>query len=479
MNNYSPFRQLSFVALVVLLFHSGSSNAQPAGGKWAAVSQLPILTNARLVFADSLVGYYIGQDTGYVTKDGALTWTQLTFGDKATPSPAYLFALSHTTVMSFQRRRLDGTPVPGVMISTDMGATWTVISTKTIPNKVSALTMWNANDGFRIWLDDKTSKDTCAVTHDGGKTFTDIRGDAVLEKYISKLQDGTYSIQSAWSDMTNGVIVVSGKSNTAAYPILITSDGGRSWHAQYLKFKGDSTLKLAYPYVYPGTGSIWVVPAVPAQAQFFYYSSDYGTTWVTTDTLVRTGQYPPAVFNLAPVSPTASWVVLASDADHYDLSRAVIDYKDISGKWVLSTYLPGNQKSYWYISDIQFADQNHGWATAEKKSNQAGNTVTVDTEFFYQFRSTPQNSVQQNGEFSSLRSIPNPASSIIHFEGFMNGEQIEEVQITSILGSRISRTIERRNSGIELDISGLPQGSYMVSIRTNLRKENVPVLVVK
>ena len=459
----------------------GDIHAQPANGKWTAVSQLPILTNARLIFADSLVGYYIGQDTGFVTKDGALTWTQLTFPPDATPGPLALFTPNPHTIISFQQR--SDISVPGVIKSTDMGITWTVVSAGRLPT-IKALTMWNENDGFRIWLDNN-NKDFCAVTHDGGKTYSDIRGDATLEKYISKIYNGTYTIQSAWSDDLHGVISVSGKAIKTAYPMLLTSDGGRTWKEQYIKYNGDSTITHSYVFAYPGSGSMWVLPANAAQAHFLFYSSDYGSSWTTTDTLLRNPINGPYILHVAPVSPTASWQIMVANDRNPDQSQNLIDYKDINGKWIQDTIfsLQGQKNFSWHFGDIQFVDKDHGWASAIKSAfirDSTGNLVQVviDTAFIFRFRTTPQNSVNLSSKNSILQCIPNPASSLVSITGFSNDERIREIKLINTVGNLSGVNTKQFNSALELDISGIPNGCYLISIHTSLRKESIPVMVV-
>ena len=478
----TPFRSLHILLFLAGFIFCSDLHAQPAGGKWFAAQQLPILTNARLVFADSMVGYYIGQDTGYVTTNGAATWKQLSFPPEATPTPSFLFAPSHNTVIAFQQRRIDGTDIPGVMISNDMGSTWTVVSSNPLPNKVKALTMWTVNDGFRIWLDDATTKDYCAVTHDGGKTYGDFRGDATLEKYISKLNgSGALNIQSDWSDSLHGVIVVSG---TGAQPVLLTSDGGRSWKETYPKYKGDSTIKLSYGYLYPGSNSVWAVPAIAVQARYFYYSSDFGDHWQTTDTIPKpkTAQYPPIAVMLAPVSSSAAWTVVASDDDHPLTSRNVVAYKDFSGSWIPSFSLPSGfgKNAYFLINDIQFSDPNHGWISLYKYVfvPSLNDFDRNDSAYFFRFAASPSNDVPEPISKQTLRPVPNPASSTLRIEGIAGDERIGKVSIMNTLGLSFAPLMTNNTAGFELDVSSLSNGCYYISILTSRRKESVPVMIV-
>src|SRR5439155_11446143 len=144
--------------LALLIISFSSSLSQPAG-KWSPSGQLPGLTNPQFVFADSMIGYYIGQDTGFVTRNGGVTWAMMTFPPNAIPAPSFLFAPDHNTVIAYQKARTDGIAVPGIIISADMGATWSVVMDKNIPRQVKAFTMWTSNDGIRIWLDDITTND--------------------------------------------------------------------------------------------------------------------------------------------------------------------------------------------------------------------------------------------------------------------------------------------------------------------------------
>jgi hypothetical protein len=467
-----------FTFTAVLTFCSGL-RAQPAGGKWTETPKLPLLTSGRMVFADSMTGYYIGIDTGYVTKNGGLTWTLINFPASARPAPTYLSAPDHNTVISFQQYYVDsnGVQFPGVINSTDQGSSWNLVSIDPLFQGVKALTMWTANDGFRIWLDD-SYKDHCAVTHDGGKTFTDIRGDATLEKYISQFSVSSVSLtmKSDWSDSLHGVIAFSTTKTPKAYPVLLTSDGGRSWSEHYMKYNGDSTILLSKPYLFHGSESVWVLVASPVKAQYVYYSPDFGMTWTTTNRYTRS-----AVLELAPVSATATWAACASDSSHAAISANVIAYKDysnISSKWITDTVLSGGTFFHKFTLDqLQFTDPYHGWVRAFFA---AGIDTTFHDPFayFFRFTATAPNSVPVSFLNSHLCCIPNPASSIMKIEGFASDEKVRVVKLTNALGKQSSPAAENIGTGIDLDIRGLPNGCYFVTITTSLRTENIPVMVM-
>ncbi len=480
MNIYRRFRYTFFLAFIAILIFCSDLYAQPAGGKWTAMPLLPVLSKGHMVFADSLVGYYIGVDTGYVTKTGGLTWTAMTFPPNARPAPDFLFAPDHNTIMSFQKNTLDsnGVQFPGVIMSSDMGATWSLISNEVIPQFTEALTMWTAKDGFRIWLDSKTLMDTCAITHDGGKTFGDIRGDATLEKYISKLSNGSnngnLSIQSNWSDALHGVIAVASK-DAGAFPILLTSDGGHTWTEHYMKYNGDSTLRLSTAYLY-GSQSVWVTPSStqtpPREGYFLYYSPDFGATWKTTDTLKS--QF---FIKLAPVSATASWAAVVGANRNIASTSNLIDYKDISGPWNnVYTVRPATGFYSLTIKDIQFIDSTHGWVLAIFVVG-LGSTDDQYAHIF-RFATTAPDAVSSVTENTHLRCVPNPASENVRIDGLSNGEIVKEVKLINTLGKQCSYLMGSTGTAIELDVRDQPNGCYFLTITTSLRTENIPVMVM-
>ncbi|MFI5265040.1 MAG: hypothetical protein ACHQM6_11035, partial [Candidatus Kapaibacterium sp.] len=355
----------------------------------------------------------------------------------------------------------------------DQGSNWSTISVNPIPTNVHAFTMWTGTDGFRIWEDDISQQEACAVTHDGGKTFTDIRGDATLQKYITQLPKNGVSIKSDWSDSLHGTISVSGNIPTKAYPILLTTDGGHSWNEQYLKYKGDSTIKLGYTYLYPGSGSIWVVPSVPKVAQFFYYSSDFGKTWIASDT-IKSGN----VAKLAPVSKTAVWVYLVGSLNFVSGSSNVIAYKDFSAKWAYIDTVKG--PSFFIplsIQDIQFADPYHGWVRA---SFEPGTDTTKHDPFshFFRFSANVPNSVPLSNQIAHLRCIPNPAISMIKISGFAEDERVLDMKLSNAIGKECICSIQNIGKEAGLDVRSQPDGCYFVTIRTTQRTESVPVVIM-
>ncbi|MDP4220420.1 MAG: hypothetical protein Q8916_10395 [Bacteroidota bacterium] len=461
------------LVFVVVLCCCTSVYAQPSGGRWTTASKLPGLSETgHLLFVDSLLGYYIGHDSGYVTKDGALTWTQITFPPDVIPAPTYLFAPSHNTIIAFQGRRSDGVIVPSIIKSVDMGSTWSVVSTDPLPT-IKTLSMWTDNDGFRIWLDDNYN-DYCGVTHDGGKTFTDIRGDTTLEKYISKLKPPSpLSIQSAWSDDMHGVLSVYSTSGTKKpYPVLTTSDGGKNWTEHYLKFKGDSSIQHSFVYLYPGSSSIWALPSPDLQVQYFYYSSDFGATWVATDTLLRNGLGGASIEQLAPVSASASWVVMVGNYRNPAGTQNVISYKEIGGKWIgVDTLRKGNfPNPQPTITNMQFVDATHGWVMTKMSA--------LDSVFIYRYATTVPSGVEQLIAYTDLRCVPNPASSKLGIMGFGVNEQVGEIKLIGTLGGVYSLQSIRSDQGIDLDIHQIPNGWYILSVSTSTRRFDTPVLIL-
>jgi len=492
MASTGTFRFLQTLAFASVILLYSVLHAQPAGGKWTEGQKLPILTNARMVFADSMIGYYIGSDTGYVTKDGGVSWSVMTFPSDARPAPTFLYAPDHNTIISFQRYSSDsnGTVFPGIIKSTDIGSHWSLIDKNPIPGNTHELTMWDATNGFRIWEDDVTLQEACGVTHDGGKTFTDIRGDATLNKYITQLPKNSVSIKSDWSDSLHGVIAVASKSLSKAYPVLLTSDGGRTWSEHYMKYNGDSTISLSNAYLYPGSNSVWVMPStIQSKAladYFFYYSSDFGATWVMTDTVKQEFFYA-----LAPVSPAAAWVAVIGSVRSPSSTQNVIAYKDIAGKWTYVDTVQGPvyridtlkggiiipRKIPLTIRDLQFTDPSHGWVRA---TFEPGTDTTKRDPFthFFRFAASIPSSVGTSSDISSLRCIPDPASSTISIKGFAENETLLGLKLTGILGKECAVPVNDLGHGMELDIRRQPNGYYLVTIMTSQRTKTIPVVIM-
>ena len=481
------FLMLSFVGL----------QAQPAG-KWYPGQTLPGLTSSgkapKLLFVDSLLGYYIGVDTGFVTHDAGMTWQMMNFPSNARPSPTYVFTPSHNTIISFQAYNTDsdGTAYPGIIKSTDMGKNWTLVSSEYIPNnfKIKAFTMWTDMDGFRIWEDDNTSKFYSAATHDGGLTFTDMRTDATLEKYdTNSVSHGKYpatvNLNSAWSDSLHGAISVSPiNTSTSSYPVLTTTNGGRTWTETYPKYNGSTSYSHSFVYLFPGSQTIWAVPSVPKTAIYFFYSTNFGTDWTTTTPFNKRDlgtNTKPGVVQLAPVSPSATWAILASDTEHPDL-RHFIGYNDISSGWKRDTIfsLQGSPYSY-SLNEIQFTSVQHGWALLAESyfDSKQGLQITKDSTFIFVFNpATPVSDVRRTSDPAYFQYYPNPASSKLKIQGLQDDEQLREITLFTMLGVNYLPTVIHSGKEIELDIRSLPPGCYFASITTSARTEVIPVVVM-
>jgi hypothetical protein len=488
----------SFIFILGLLCIWTNLQAQHPVGKWYKCQPLPGLSGlGQVLFADSLVGYYIGIDTGFVTMDGGQTWSPLHFPSNARPASTFLYAPDRNTIISYQRLRtsdIDGFQFPGIIKSNDMGATWSVYAAKSWqPSAVKAFTMWNANDGFRIWLDDITYKDTAAVTHDGGKTWTDIRGDATLSKYTTKLKGtGALALSAAWADSLHGAISISkssAASSSTAYPVLITTDGGRSWTETFPKLNNDATVLHTFTYAYRGSQTLWVQPSVLTKiAEYFYYSTDFGSTWANTKPFARNelgASTKAAVLQLAPVSPKEAWAILASDTEHPDLTRFVA-YNDLATGWsrgdTIKFGVAGGSFG-WKLNEtpFQFIDKEHGWVTASQTYFDQINKiqVTKDSLFIFNFRTSPPptSAVEETPVLAALRCIPNPATTKIKIGGLAPNEKIKELHLMNILGNEPSHILLYSDS--EIDIHMLKAGYYFIDIQTSHRKELVPVLILR
>jgi len=474
--------------------------AQPKG-KWYAGQTLPGLSfsgnSPKLLFVDSLLGYYIGVDTGFVTHDAGITWQMMNFPPDARPSPTFIFAPNHHTIISFQKYNVDssGIKYPGIIKSTDMGKTWTFVSSTPLPPAVKAFTMWTETDGFRIWADDITDTVYSAATHDGGITFTDLREDAILKKYDTSLvllpghKGVIVNFNSAWSDSLHGAISVSPSIASATpYPVLTTTNGGRTWAETYPKYYGSPGYSHSFVYLYPGSQTIWTVPSMPKTALYFFYSTDFGTTWKNTPAFdtnalgVGSKFKPtkPGVVQLAAVSPVAAWGILASDTEHPDLQH-FIGYNTLSGGWVRDTIFKLQGGPFGYsLNQIQFTSPEHGWAllTETYFDNKQGVQVTKDSTFLFVFNpAAPLSGAPQTPGITSLRSFPDPASSSITIEGLGDDEQLREIKIFTMLGVEYSPPLIHTGSGWELDIRTLRAGYYFVNVATSARNEVISVIV--
>ena len=227
-------------------------------------------------------------------------------------------------------------------------------------------------------------------------------------------------------------------------------------------------MKLSNPYLLNGSLSAWVIPST-ATGQYFYYSNNLGKSWTVTDTL-KAGY----ILQLAPVTPTATWLMMVGNARNPAQSTNVIAYRDIAGSWKYIDTLKrsGSFGSAFTITDLQFIDPYHGWVSATFSS--------VDSIFFYRYKApVPVIGVSVQNSQATLRCVPNPARSVVSIEGLSPDEVVESIYIINTNGVEHEPALEMSNSHISVRVNDLANGTYVVNVRTSKRKESISMIVLR
>lgn len=160
------------------------------------------------------------------TSDGGRNWKEMPpDGMPAALAGEGGFAASGTCIAVWGKRNVwFGTGGPGgarIFRSNDGGRTWNVTSTPIVSGKAAgifSITFWNAKEGVAVGGDytkEREAKDNVAVTWDGGRTWTLIKG---------TLPGGYRSCVALLSGKKRATLIAVGPSGSD-----YSTDGGRSW----------------------------------------------------------------------------------------------------------------------------------------------------------------------------------------------------------------------------------------------------------
>jgi len=321
----SPFlllmRKIVFIKsflLVACILHCSALQAQTVHWDKIAASNIKYdyATFRSAEFADSLIGYLL-TDELYRTSDGGVTWEKSAPADTVEYSPYQFFVTKTDRPILFQKSNAYIT-MP-FLLTKDNGS-WSVRSWEFIQGR-TVLEMWDekngflASDGYNFFL---PYPSIIGVTHDGGLTFNDSRPSDTLFAYFKLFP----RLLSDWSDSLHCILGHQYRFQNAlsSLPLLITTDGARSWHTVPVLDSMGQLVKIGGIRVLANTPFVWLDPPDTASASQFYFSKDYGMNWKASK------PFPGTLKWITPISEKEFWAIGARpNSDLYDLIMHTID----------------------------------------------------------------------------------------------------------------------------------------------------------
>ena len=310
---------------------NGMFRTQNGGASWVRISSVSYFTDVQ--FVDPQNGF-AGDDNGnfYRSTDGGLSWTSLYMGDPMSLQRLHFLDAQNGWLADSYGK---------IFRTTDGGLNWTQLNN--LGHTLGLLEFFDTQNGWAI------GGPGFFRTSDGGVNWTQVSVPA-----------GTWALDAAFSDPLNGVAVGPQSAKT--------TDGGLSWQ----------TMPRAPAYT-----DLWSVDFFDANNGMLAGSSglveattDGGATW----SFVSSGG-KGTTHALDAVDAQHAWAA----QDGGEILRTV----DGGTVWQRS-YGAGLDK-YGQVNDIDFIDQNVGWAVAEHgpfsgivakivRSTDGGRTWTVQYE---------------------------------------------------------------------------------------------------
>ena len=338
-----------------------------------------------------------------------------------------------------------------------------------------------------------------AKTTDGGTTWTAV-------------DPGYTSGNSSWLDFvhffntTNGVCVGDPTSSTVTsnFGIYYTTNGGTSWTAS-TSVKSTSSAETSVnsaPFDAKGD-TMWFGTTQGRICK----STNYGQTWTaiatgfgTTNNPTVTPVFKDCLTGIITASNSAgtflgiktttnggtTWTAVTPTG--YYVKNPYFAYIPEDAMWVDVTGYPGSGSSYstnngtsflnidtgsvgYYC--VKFLNVNAGWA---------GSLFTNTCGGIYHWNPaeiTGINEHQNNINSNQLEFYPNPASSVVNIAGIDNNKAV--INVYNLIGSKILTKEFSSDSGniIQLDLSGIVEGIYLVSVDTGNKIVTKRVSIIK
>ena len=428
---HTKIKMKHILTTILLMLVIATCCSQPKGYWRETKSAIP--SNTIIYIIDSSLT--IAVDTGRffsTSSDGGDSWSTLS-GFRLRKQTS-LFPLNKSLFYQIDSQ--------AIYRSTNGGFSWQKLFTiPDAPGIQSGLKMWNPLDGFLLY-EDSAKHFHDMITHDGGLSFTDFGHDSIFRS-ISTV--GNFRVQ--WLDTLNGLVYFS-LGSAPSNKVLVTRNGSKDWHiTNVFSPSGDTNVFLSANYSggFEDTYSLFNINAKP----YFYFSSDFGEHWATSDTASITT-------NIAFPSQSGKNTLWASarqtKTDFSPAPRNLLLYSDDLGKNWKPDYL--SFKNY-DIGFIRFTDSLHGYA----RGFRIGQAGILSFKFIAGSGSVREN--DKPSDPSALRIYPNPCIDVLRVE---SNAQMYALRIIDILG-RCQESFIGQNKSV--DTSLLPEGLYTLEFIVN------------
>jgi len=369
-------------------------------------------------FSDVNTGYAVG-DSGTILKttNGGISWLSIPIGTS-----------NRLSKVSFTNANTGYIVGEGetILRTVDAGATWDYIPCE-MPLDLSSIYFADANTGFA--MDEQAS--VLLKTFNGGTTWKAIKSN-ISNTTISSVY---------FTDQSTGFAV--GGYNSMPAPsrstgvIIKTADGGVTWNTK--EFDATGWLSSVYftdentGYVVGGSGII-------------LKTTDGGLNWITLS------------------SGTTNWLssVYFQDASTgYAVGGNILKTTDAGSTW---TEIPGLTTNI--LSSVYFPKANEGYAVGDD-----GTIIKIIPE-------GEMTLINEVGTTESAFSIyPSPATSKITISSNKELSGIISISIINTSGKLLFNSQYQNKSMIDMDVSTLSKGVYLVKIQTNAGIETKKLLI--
>ena len=332
-------------------------------------------------------------------------------------------------------------PKPNFIASYDSGRTWVKLRDSLEGLKyLIYFKMTSDQSGFILYAD---SQKHVAITHDACKSFTVVT-DTVLLNFFSN--NGPTGLTTIADDSLNWVIW-KGSATSAFSQLIVTHNGGLNWKAvPVLSPSGDSASLSGGGGGYRFAMNDMYVIGPSLTRPFAYYSTDYGDSWHTTDTIMLLSGLSSCIPLTHNSFLALGWLEGGHTAGFDD--PTVIYYTSDAGKHWEADSVIGKSGRLGKSFLISF-DSLHVYTTKYGTDN---------TRFILSL--SPKNSsVVSDTKYTSNECLyPNPTQGILHVPLSIG---IKQIHIHNILGVEIYQS---QLSSDNIDLSNFPDGVYMAEL---------------
>ena len=352
-----------------------------------------------------------------------------------------------------------------IMKTFNGGSTWTVASDTTTMFKGTSnfpdwVHFWNANNGIALGdPNGNTGGGAMAMfeiwrTYNGGTSWTRV-ADANVPAPLS----GEFGLTNSYTTWKGHIW--SGTSDGAR--VYASADSGKTWTVNI------GTIGLAGGIIGLAFrdslhGLLWGAASTTATISTVMKTTDGGATWstVTTNSTVGT-----SYISTIPKTTVYMSVGLNGTGAGYVTS---VSYNDAASWTVLETGITNPVR----MLSVQMLDSLHGWA-----GNYSTNTLPYGTNGINKYKGPKIAGIKSLVEVDNSLVYPNPSNGYVHI--FLpKAIAGTEISVHDMIGNKVYKTTLDRtiiNQDINVDISNMQKGIYMLTITNGESKHNEKIII--